>query len=291
MPYFEDFGSNFHFAYLDAHHSGNLVGMHIHPHYEVLIVVHEVEQTPQINGIICPTTTSPSLSIFPPFSMHRVQFPHDTRNERFCFYFGKVFIEEFASFFQQHNSLFNNIFLQYTLTPETLEKILPLLREMTKHRNDLMYVKYGFMTILCTVLNRVPLFHSLTSTKDMDKMGEVVQYMVEHCCENLTCEKVAKHFFISRSKLNQDFKEHIKIGFHELLVEIRLHQAFYMLKWGKQSIREISAALGFEQENYFNTFFKRSTGMTPLQYRKASPSEIDAEKKKKRASDKQKRAE
>ncbi len=280
MPYFEDFGSHFHFDYLCAKHSGNLAGMHIHPHYEVLIMVHEVEQTPQINGIICPQITKPSLSIFPPFSMHRVQFPHESRNERFCFYFGKPFIEEFSTFFKTHEKLMSNVFLQYTLSPELLEQVVPLLREMVKHQDDTMYVKFGFMTVLCMILNRGQPEYALSSTKDMDKMGEVVQYMVEHCRENLTCEKVAKHFFISRSKLNQDFKEHIKIGFHELLVEIKLHQAFYMLKSGKKSIRDISAALGFEQENYFNTFFKRTTGMTPLQYRKATPEEIDREKKK-----------
>lgn len=60
----------------------------------------------------------------------------------------------------------------------------------------------------------------------------------------------------------------MQIGFHQLFMEMKLNQAYYMLQSNEASIKEIASKLGFEKENYFNTFFKRMTGMTPLQYKK-----------------------
>ncbi|MDO4160019.1 MAG: helix-turn-helix domain-containing protein, partial [Prevotellaceae bacterium] len=38
----------------------------------------------------------------------------------------------------------------------------------------------------------------------------------------------------------------------------------------KKTINEISYELGFQYSQHFNRFFKRSVGMTPTEYRKAS---------------------
>lgn len=268
MSYFEDFGSDFHFFYGSNVFSGNLPGMHIHPHYEIMIVINEVEQTPYMNGIVCPPTTQPSVTIVAPFTMHKTNFMRNVKNERYVFYFGNSMMSEFSSFFQKFEELFQNIMIRYTLSPELLQKILPMLKRAREQKHDTVFMKLNFMTLFYMILIEAKLDFTMKTSKNLDKMGEIIEYMVEHCRENLTAEEVAGEFFISRSKLNQDFKTHIKIGFHQLLMEMKLNQAFYMLREGTKSIKEIASSLGFEKENYFNTFFKRMTGMTPLQYRK-----------------------
>ncbi len=270
MPYFEDYGSDFHFDYWSNALSVNLPGMHIHPQYEILVTTLPTEQIPQINGVFYPSVSQPALTVFAPFSMHLIWFPEGQRSDRYVYYIGNQTLDEFSSFFKLHKQSFDNILIRYPLSPSLLERIMPMLENTRKSRNDKILCKLNIMLIVQMVTSEVKPDLVIKTSKDMGKISKIIEYMVEHRKENLTAEAVAEHFFISRSKLNQDFRAHVKIGFHELFMEIKLNQACYMLESGKQSIREIAQSLGFEQENYFNTFFKRMMGMTPLQYRKTT---------------------
>ncbi|MBQ8849060.1 MAG: helix-turn-helix transcriptional regulator [Clostridia bacterium] len=280
MPYYEDFGADFHFFYGSTAFSGNIPGMHIHPHYEIMIVVNEVGQTPYINGVECPSTALPSVTVVSPFTMHKTTFCRDRKNERFVFYFGNDMIAEFPSFFQKFEELFENAMIRYTLSPELLEKILPMLTRAYEKEKDTVFMKFNFLVLFYIILTEGNRDFAIKTSKSLNKTNEIIEYMVNHYQENLTADEVAEHFFISRSKLNQDFKRHIQIGFHQLLMEIRLNQAFYMLENDSISIKEIASNLGFEKENYFNTFFKRMTGVTPLQYKKKKLAERAAKNKK-----------
>ena len=271
MAYFEDYGSDFHFYYGSTNNSGNLPGMHIHPQYEVMIVINEIEHSPYINGIDYPTTYLPSATIVSPFTMHKTKFDRQVKNERYVFYFGSTLIDEFPSFFKKFNSISKNLASRYTLSPELLEKILPMLKRARENPTDTIFMKLNFMTVFYMILNEAEPDLSIQIPTSTNKVGQIIEYMVTHCKENLTAEEVAKHFFMSRSKLNQDFKTHMKIGFHQLFMEIKLNQACFMLQNDDGSIKEIASQLGFEKENYFNTFFKRMTGTTPLQYKKRIP--------------------
>jgi AraC-like DNA-binding protein len=80
---------------------------------------------------------------------------------------------------------------------------------------------------------------------------------------------------ISNSKLNKDLKKY-SVNFHQLLKDMRLSQAFFMLKNTNLDITSIATNLGFENDTYFYTFFKNATGTTPLQYRKAISKKINS---------------
>lgn len=268
MTYFEDFGPDFGFFYGSTVHSGNLPGMHVHPQYEVLIVTRGVAQTTYTNGIECPTTTDPSLTIFAPFTMHKTNFDRENRTKRFVFYFGNDMIREFSSFFEKFNTIFQNSIVRFPLSATLLEKILPHLLLANEHQSDTMFMKLNFLTLFYLVLSEGTPDLTMESSQNQNTIGKIIEYMLEHSRENLTAEKVANHFFISRSKLNQDFKTHLKVGFHALLMEMKLNQAYILLSESSKNINTIATELGFQKENYFNTFFKRMTGITPLQYRK-----------------------
>ena len=99
MPYFENYGSDFDFFYGNTSVSGNLPGMHIHPHYEVMIVINHVKQTSYVNGMAMPMTQRATLTIFAPFTMHRTAFAREERSERYVFYFGNTMMSEYSTIF------------------------------------------------------------------------------------------------------------------------------------------------------------------------------------------------
>lgn len=97
---------------------------------------------------------------------------------------------------------------------------------------------------------------------------DVAAYIREHYREALTLEETAGHFFISPSYLSRVFHRLTGFHFREYIVHIRVREAEKMLAGSAVKIQEIASAVGFEHLSHFNKTFKKSTGLTPLQYRK-----------------------
>jgi AraC-like DNA-binding protein len=73
---------------------------------------------------------------------------------------------------------------------------------------------------------------------------------------------------MSESRFSRVFKEVVGIGYKEYLNSVRLNQANRLLLNTSQSVSDIAYACGFNDSNYFSTFFKKTNGMSPLEFRK-----------------------
>jgi AraC-like DNA-binding protein len=54
----------------------------------------------------------------------------------------------------------------------------------------------------------------------------------------------------------------------QIIDERRILEAKRLLFWGEHSVKEIAARLNFEDDAYFNRFFKKHTGNTPALYQR-----------------------
>lgn len=82
-----------------------------------------------------------------------------------------------------------------------------------------------------------------------------------------TVESTAGHFNVSPSTLKRNlYKE--GVSFRQLLDEVRLNEAHYLLQDEKYKLAKISEMLGFANESSFFRAFKRLMGVTPRAYRK-----------------------
>lgn len=268
MPFWEDFGTALRFFYGPPEHPGNLAGMHLHPHYEVLFVATPGKQTAQVNGQFLPQITHPSIYVFAPFSMHRVQFDPQEKVERFIFYFSEQNMKEFPDAFAPFHPYSHTVFTRFPLSPSLLSEIYPYLVKANHLQKNLTFTKYNFFALFQLILQRTEPELLLNQSTEVTLINDIIDYMAAHCGEKITADDVCKIFFISRSKLNKIFEKNLSIGFHSLLSEMKLSQAFFMLKYQPLSITKIAEQLGFSKESYFFTFFKKATGITPLQYRR-----------------------
>lgn len=55
---------------------------------------------------------------------------------------------------------------------------------------------------------------------------------------------------------------------YEMIKEITMDEMTYRLRYTEDSVKEIAIQLGFHTVSFFGKFFKASTGMSPLNYRK-----------------------
>ncbi|WP_081957321.1 AraC family transcriptional regulator [Paenibacillus sp. FSL R7-0273] len=105
---------------------------------------------------------------------------------------------------------------------------------------------------------------------------EVATYIRSHHRESLTLEQTAGHFFISPSYLSRVFHRLTGFHFREYIVHIRVREAERLLAGSADKIQEIASAVGFEHLSHFNKTFKKSTGLTPLQYRKEAKAQLSS---------------
>ena len=101
-------------------------------------------------------------------------------------------------------------------------------------------------------------------------ISEVVAFIKENYRTNITLGQLAEMHFISPEHLSRSFKKETNFGFNEFIALVRLQQAESLLKnRGSMSIAEVAYACGFNDSNYFSDKFKRTYGLSPLQYSKA----------------------
>ena len=95
-----------------------------------------------------------------------------------------------------------------------------------------------------------------------------IQYIADHTHESIGIDDVAKQIGMSRSSLTRRFKAETNKTVNEQITENRIRDAKRLLRYSDMTFGEIAATLSFSSQAYFQTVFKRKTGLTPGEYRK-----------------------
>lgn len=95
------------------------------------------------------------------------------------------------------------------------------------------------------------------------------QYVIDNADQRLSVSEISDYCYLSEKQLTRLFAaDGITPADFIRREKIKLIEGY--LNEGKLSLREISEKLSFANEYYFNTFFKKYSGMTPGEYRKMS---------------------
>ena len=99
---------------------------------------------------------------------------------------------------------------------------------------------------------------------------QAMEYMVEHYYENITLADVAQTVGITAGYLSTLFSQKLEKNFVDYLNELRISHACTYLKQNYLKTYEIAYKVGFRDEKYFSKVFKKITGQSPSEYRKAN---------------------
>lgn len=108
---------------------------------------------------------------------------------------------------------------------------------------------------------------SNTSTLPDRDVHLAAQFIREHAAEPINMEDVARRLAVSRRWLERHFHRVLGHSPHEELQRCRLESAKRMLLETDMDCARIAAAAGFGSPSYFNAFFRRRSGLTPMQFR------------------------
>ena len=95
-----------------------------------------------------------------------------------------------------------------------------------------------------------------------------VEYIADHCVEEISIGDLADMCFMSGSHFFRTFKQKFGMTPIEYKNSLRIKKAKKLLRDPDCSVGEIAELLGYEGACYFSRAFKRETGLSPLAYRK-----------------------
>lgn len=92
-------------------------------------------------------------------------------------------------------------------------------------------------------------------------------YIRSRIYEKPTVESIAEAMHFSRSYISHKFRDETGMSIHSYIQQEKVEEAKLLLKT-HVPLSDIAANLGFSSQSHFTEAFKRSTGLTPNQYRK-----------------------
>lgn len=94
------------------------------------------------------------------------------------------------------------------------------------------------------------------------------KYIVVHVDEKMSLKDVAEGVFLNPSYMSHIFKKITGMSLSDFTIEVKSDRAKVLLREKNMRIRDVAAAIGYANPEYFAKRFRDNTGYTPVQYRK-----------------------
>ena len=94
-----------------------------------------------------------------------------------------------------------------------------------------------------------------------------VQFIADHSHDAIGIDDVAAHVGYSRSYITRRFRAEVGKSINDYITEAKIRDAKRFLRYSELSFGEIANSLAFSSQAYFQTVFKKATGLTPGEYR------------------------
>lgn len=156
--------------------------------------------------------------------------------------------------------------------------IYDTVRTLLSNALNAVYIKEGRTKIRTSLLSNEELVGILNlPAEDSDeirtgiKSSQITNYLFEHLNERTDLDKMARDLSISKSHLVRRAKELTGFTIQSLHEKLKIEQAKNLLQVEGLKLGEIAGRLGFQNQNYFSSVFKKNTGMSPRAWAKRNP--------------------
>ena len=104
---------------------------------------------------------------------------------------------------------------------------------------------------------------------DQTRLRRVLDYIAQHLDEDMTVTQLASVASLSPFHFARMFSATMNVSPHRYVSQLRLERAMVLLAAGKRTLSDIALSCQFSSQASFNHAFRRVTGMTPGEYRRA----------------------
>lgn len=99
------------------------------------------------------------------------------------------------------------------------------------------------------------------------QIEKIRAYINEHLAENISLEDAAEIVKMHPVYVSKLFKTETGENFTDFVTGLRISKAKELLKSSLKTIKEVTFAVGYNDQNYFSRLFKKQIGQTPTEFR------------------------
>lgn len=109
-----------------------------------------------------------------------------------------------------------------------------------------------------------------SSLAQEDLAQAVMEYLRNHYTEEVSIQTIAEHFHVNPTYMTRIMKKYGGKTPTRYIVDLRIQQAKNLiLRSAELEIKEIAFSVGYSDQGYFSRIFKKSTGLSPSEYRES----------------------
>lgn len=113
----------------------------------------------------------------------------------------------------------------------------------------------------------------IESSYESKLFSDIVLFLRDSIEEKLTVDEIADRFFVSPSRVKRLFSKYAGIGIINYFNNMKILEAQKLLREGL-TVAETAEKLGFSNQFYFCTVFKKFCALTPSEFRRREMAEI-----------------
>ncbi len=237
-------------------------------HYHQCVEVHIITKGYQIYeiGDKCIKMEKGSFLMISPLSYHRV-IEEANETEKYSFTFELKMNGMADQLFIEMGSYFS------CETPIAVLECITCIEEENRERKPYHTVLICNRVLEC-ILQMLRLFPSAVTEKTVEPLGDMrlhlaKQYIWDNICNPISVEELADHCHIGKKQLTRIFLCEQGCTAAEYVRRARCRHIEKLLADPSQTLSGVSVEMHFCNEYYFNTYFKRYSGMTPGAYRRS----------------------
>lgn len=239
--------------------------LHAHPHYEIYFLYKGSRRFFLSNAFY--TLQAPCIVIIPPYTMHKTE---GGSFERYNIDVSPEYLNEYQSEELEKRAL--QCLVPDEKESESFEKIMSAMWETDDRKKTGQYELEAlfsyFVYSLCHLSSELADTMAAAGSEIPPVVLDVINYMSENICEQITLDKLSKSFFVSKGTLIYSFKKYTGCTPMEFLLTLRLTRAKEQLANTKKGMERIAADCGFSSANYFSLIFRQKEGIAPTAYRR-----------------------
>lgn len=170
--------------------------------------------------------------------------------------------------------------LDYRGSGDVLTCMRNIFREMESKQPGYDVICQAYMEILVMRLMRSTSFSlsdSVSAPTASRQCATIRHYIDAHYKEQLSLDLLAEVAHVNKYYLAHAFKDEYGLSPISYLISRRIEESRYLLRETDMSLSQISRILGFSSASYFSQSFRRAEGISPIEYRKASAAEKQAQ--------------
>lgn len=248
--------------------SGELTGeMHFHLHYEINCVTSG--KISVINNGTSVECNAPCILIHAPCTFHAVISDKSTLYERYPIHFSENFAKQYNPSALAPGGILSENFSVIPLTGKAAQAIMSYLSLFHINGKD-REINNRYFAYLLDLIARFYDSRLILDSNSVDKnnlgyVGDMLVYISENYHKPITVDSLAQSFYVSKAKLNRDFKVIMGNTLKQHILDVRISNAMRLLTKGS-SVIETAHKCGFADESHFIKTFRERVGSSPGKY-------------------------